>query len=292
MSSARECFAEAMSAELDENPRAALVLADISTALFRAAGRRHPDRVVNVGIREQAMIGVSAGMSLAGLRPVAHSYASFLVERPFEQVKVDLCHQGLGAVLVSIGASYDASEEGRTHQCPGDVALLDTLPGWTVHVPGHPDEVEGVLREALSATGPVYVRLSERSNRSPADGPFSVVRRASPSAPLLVAVGPLRDAALEAARGLDVTVLHLTTVRPLPVEVITSLAGGDVVVVEPYLKGTSAAGFSAALGSRPHRLACLGVGIQELRRYGTPEEHERAHGLDAAGIRRSLGEFL
>ena len=292
MSSARERFAEAMSAELDENPRAALVLADISTALFRAAARRHPDRVVNVGIREQAMIGVSAGLSLAGLRPVAHSYAPFLLERPFEQVKLDLSHQGLGAVLVSIGASYDASREGRTHQCPGDVALLDTLPDWTVHVPGHPDEVGRMLRGALSRTGPVYVRLSERSNRSPAAGPFSVTRRGHPSSPLVIAVGPLRDAVLEATVGLDVTVLHLTTVRPFPAEVVASLEAGDVVVVEPYLKGTSSAAVSAALCSRPHRLACLGVGNRELRRYGTPEEHERAHGLDPAGIRRALDEFL
>ncbi|HET9093201.1 MAG TPA: hypothetical protein VFN50_12375 [Acidimicrobiales bacterium] len=163
---------------------------------------------------------------------------------------------------------------------------------WTVHVPGHPDGVGRMLRGALSGTGPVYVRLSERSNRSPAAGPFSATRRGRPSSPLVIAVGPLHDAVLEATVGLDVTVLHLTTVRPFPAEVVASLEAGDVVVVEPYLKGTSSAAVSAALCSRPHRLACLGVGNRELRRYGTPEEHERAHGLDPAGIRRALDEFL
>jgi transketolase len=80
-------------------------------------------------------------MSLAGIRPIAHTFASFLVERPFEQIKLDLNHQApsAGAILVSSGASFDYSASGRTHQSPGDVALLGTLPGWTVHVPGHPD---------------------------------------------------------------------------------------------------------------------------------------------------------
>ena len=82
--------------------------------------------MINVGIREQAMIGIAGGLALAGYRPVAHTYAPFLVERPFEQIKVGLEHQDVGAVLVSIGGSYDDLPRGRTHQSPGDVALLDT----------------------------------------------------------------------------------------------------------------------------------------------------------------------
>ncbi|AIJ25176.1 transketolase B subunit [Amycolatopsis methanolica 239] len=92
---------------LDEDPRVAVVLADISAASLEAARRRHPDRVINVGIREQALIGVAGGLALAGMRPVVHTFPSFLVERPYEQVKLDLTHQGAGAVLVSWGGSYD-----------------------------------------------------------------------------------------------------------------------------------------------------------------------------------------
>src|SRR5258708_7681671 len=147
----RERFVRIAAELLDTDPRVAVLLADISADAFEAARRRHPARVVNVGIREQLLISVAGGMALAGMRPIAHTFASFLVERPFEQIKLDLNHQGAGAVLVSSGASFDYSSSGRTHQSPGDVALLGTVPGWTVHVPGHPAEAERVLRAATDS---------------------------------------------------------------------------------------------------------------------------------------------
>ncbi|MDH6116034.1 transketolase C-terminal domain/subunit [Kitasatospora sp. GAS204A] len=150
MDTMRERFITVATELLDQDPRTALVLADISAASLAEAAAAHPDRVLNVGIREQLLIGVTGGLALVGLRPIAHTFASFLIERPFEQVKLDLGHQGVGAVLVSALGSYDWPAGGRTHMSPGDVALLDTLPGWTVHVPGHPDEAEALLRHAVA----------------------------------------------------------------------------------------------------------------------------------------------
>ena len=112
MSDMRTVFAATASSLLDEDPLAAVVLAEISADLFAKAAARHPERVLNVGIREQLMVSVGGGLALAGLRPIVHTYAPFLVERAFEQVKLDLAHQGARAVLVSIGASYDAAPGG------------------------------------------------------------------------------------------------------------------------------------------------------------------------------------
>lgn len=164
MDTMRDRFISTTSQLLDEDPRLALVLAEISRDGFDRAARAHPDRVINVGIREQLLIGTGAGMALTGLRPIVHTFASFLVERPFEQVKLDFGHQGVGGVLVSAGGSYDWPAGGFTHMSPGDVALMDTLDGWTVHVPGHPDEAEELLRQAAAGVGRVYVRLSLQSN--------------------------------------------------------------------------------------------------------------------------------
>jgi len=298
MSDMRTVFASTASALLDEDPLTAVVLAEISADLFAKAAARHPERVLNVGIREQLMVGVAGGLALAGLRPIVHSYAPFLMERAFEQVKLDLAHQGARAVLVSIGASYDAPRGGRTHQAPEDVALLDTIPGLSVVVPGHPDEVPEVLRSAVGAleSGSTYVRLSSQANESalPVWPGLQVVRPGREA--VVVAVGPMLSPVLDAVGDMDVTVAYTTSVRPFDGEglraLLAPLASASVVLVEPYLAGTSAYLVSAALAGRAHRLLSLGVGRSEVRRYGTPDYHAALHGLDATGIRRSVLSFL
>ena len=290
----RDRFITVASELLDTNPRLAVVLADISADRFAATGAstRHPDRVVNVGIREQLMVSVAAGMALAGMRPIAHSYVPFLIERAFEQVKLDFAHQGVGGILVSNGASYDSAESGRTHHGPGDVALLATLPGWRIHVPGHADEAELLLRDAVESHDCVYIRLSEQSNAAPVPGMargFVTCREGSRDAPTVIAVGPMLDATMEAVADIDTTVLYAATVRPFDGERLRAAATGtDVVLIEPYLEGTSAGEVSAALSDRPHRLLSIGVPNVERRRYGVPADHTAACGLDATGLRQRI----
>ncbi|HEX5598527.1 MAG TPA: transketolase [Micromonosporaceae bacterium] len=290
----RQTFIDTTTTLLIEEPRTAVVLADISASAFAPAEEHHPDRVLNVGIREQLMLGVAGGLAMTGLRPIVHSYAPFVIERAYEQIKLDLDHQGVGAVLVTVGASYDGSRQGRTHMSPGDVALIDTLNGWTVHVPGHPDEVPPLLRSAVRYDDPVYLRLSTQTNDRPrpSDGGLRVIRQGGAQAPLVVAVGPLLDPTLHATAGLDVTVAYTNTPRPFDVAGLRALASRDVILVEPYLAGTSSRVVSEALVDRPHRLLNLGVGRAELRRYGSPSDHARWHGLDAAGLRRSISTFI
>ncbi|MFK0290378.1 transketolase family protein [Streptomyces sp. NPDC090442] len=294
----RERFAAVGSRLLDEDPRLAVVLADIGADGFADATRRHPERVLNVGIREQLLVGVGGGLALTGMRPILHTFASFLVERPFEQVKLDFGHQGTGGVLVSAGGSYDWPSGGFTHMAPGDVALLDTLDGWTVHVPGHPDEAEALLRKAAAAgDDKVYVRLSVQVNEAPraVDGAgFVTVRQGGGG--VVVVVGPMLDNVLVATEGWDVTVLYATTVRPFDGRALRAAAddagSADVVLVEPYLAGTSTGDVNDALADRPHRVLGLGVGRRELRRYGRLDEHLAAHGLDPRGLRDRIGGFL
>ncbi|MGF1428900.1 transketolase family protein [Kitasatospora sp. LaBMicrA B282] len=295
MDTMRDRFITVTTDLLEQDPRTALVLADISAASFTEARAAHPDRVLNVGIREQLLIGVTGGLALAGLRPIAHTFASFLIERPFEQVKLDLGHQGAGAVLVSALGSYDWPAGGRTHMSPGDVALLDTLPGWTVHVPGHPDEAETLLRHAVAdGDRNVYLRLSLQQNaeaRAVEPGRFLTVRSGAGSAAVL-AVGPMLDTVLAATEGLDVTVLYATSVRPFDAAALRATGASDVVLVEPYLAGTSNNEAHQALADLPHRVLGLGVPREEHRHYGSMAEHLAAYGLDAAGLRARISAFL
>ncbi|MEU9859530.1 transketolase C-terminal domain-containing protein [Streptomyces sp. NPDC047971] len=295
MDTMRDRFISTTTQLLGEDPRLALVLAEISRDGFQQAERRHPDRVINVGIREQLMIGAGGGLALTGMRPIMHTFASFLVERPFEQLKLDFGHQGVSGILVSAGASYDWPAGGFTHMSPGDVALLDTLDGWTVHVPGHPDEAEALLRQAAAGDDLVYVRLSLQSNASPrpVSHGFDTVRVGRDG--VVVSVGPMLDNVLAATEGLDVTVLHAGTIRPFDGEALRRAVEGarpDVVLVEPYLAGTSTAAANDALAAVPHRVLGLGVSRRELRKYGSIDEHLAGQGLDPAGLRGRVTSFL
>lgn len=292
--SSRVQFARTAADLVESDPSVALVYAEISGQLFGAVERRHPDRVVNVGIREQLLVNTGAGMALTGLRPIVHTFGSFLVERAFEQVKLGFGHQDVGGVLVGSGGSFDMAGGGRTHQSPGDVALLDTLPGVSIHAPSTPVEVDAVLRASVAGSGLHYVRVVEQVNAESfphAPGRFHVVRRGA--GPTVVALGPVLDDVLAATAGLDATVLYAATVRPFDGRGLRAvLASPEVVLVEPWLAGTSAHVVADALRDVPHRLLALGVGRHELRRYGTAEDHVAAHGLDAAGLRSSIAGFL
>ncbi|RYB88554.1 transketolase [Nocardioides glacieisoli] len=290
----RRVFADTAVSLVEKDRSVAVVYAEISGQFFGAAERRHPDRIINVGIREQLLVSVGAGLALTGMRPILHTFSSFLIERAFEQVKLGFGHQDVGGVLVSCGASFDTSSGGRTHQAPGDVSLIDTVPGFGIHVPGHPDEVDAVLRWAVAGSGREYVRVHAAQNSVAfpvTPGRFHVVRKGSRAT--VVAVGPMLDPVLAAVSDLDVTVLYASTVRPFDSRGLReSIDHPDVVLVEPYLAGTSSHLVAEVLQHLPHRQLALGVGRTELRRYGTPDEHAAAHGLDPTGIRRSITAFL
>jgi transketolase len=227
------------------------------------------------------------------MRPIVHTFASFLVERGFEQIKLGFNHQDVGGVLVSSGASYDISSGGRTHQAPGDVALLDTLPGWRIRVPGNAAETAAAVERAVSTDGREYVRVTGAQNAVtfPTSDRLAVVRRGAGAT--VLAVGPMLDPVLAATDGLDLTVLYANVIRPFDAEGLRAvLASPEVVLVEPYLAGTSSRVVADALSDVPHRLLALGVGREELRRYGTPKEHQAAHGLDPAGLRAAITSFL
>jgi transketolase len=288
----REQFAHTAGDLVETDPSVALVYAEISGQFFGEVEARHPDRVINVGIREQLLVNVGAGLALTGMRPIVHTFGSFLVERAFEQVKLGFGHQDVGGVLVGSGGSFDIASAGRTHQVPGDVALMDTLSGVHIHAPSTATEVDTILRTTVAGDGLHYVRVVGQTNTTSFTGRgFHVVRRGAGAT--VIALGPVLDDVLAAAEGRDLNVLYANTVRPFDARGLRSvLTTPDVVLVEPWLAGTSARVVADALRDVPHRLLALGVAREELRRYGTPADHVAAHGLDAAGIRRSLDGFL
>ena len=279
---------------IESDERLVVVLAEISTGYFE--GTSHPERVINVGIMEQTMTSVAAGMALEGFIPVVHSITPFLVERPFEQIKDDFCYQGLGGKFISTGASYDYSTEGMTHHGPGDVQILRSLPGMQIVVPGTATEFDRLFRETYANGSPTYYRLASENN--PVEypvrfGELEVVQRGSQAT--VIAVGPMLAATLEAVKDMDVTVLYCTTVAPFDAERLRAVCQGQtskIVLVEPYYAGVLVPDICAAMGRIPVSIEAIGVPREVLWHYGTPEEHDEAIGLTKEGIRRRIERFL
>ena len=273
-----------------DDPRVAVVLAEISVERFGPAFRHDPARAVNVGIMEQAMVGVAAGFALEGFHPVIHTIAPFVAERALEQLKLDFGNQELGGLVITVGGSYDYASEGTTHHSPGDVQALLTIPGAEVLVPGHADEVDLLIRSAYANGRLTYLRTQVHANSRPRPveaGRISIERQGG--GPTIVAVGPMLDRTLEAAAGSDATVLYTATVAPFDAEGLRAAMGGDeLIIVEPMFAGTLAPMVATALADRPARIRSIGVPREVIRAYGTPEQIDTQVGLDTAGIRAQI----
>lgn len=280
---------------LEADERAVALLGNISVSLFdKRLFSARPQRIYDVGISEQAMLSMAAGLALEGLIPIVHTIAPFVAERAFEQIKDDFCYQQVGGNFISIGASYDYSAEGMTHHAPGDVQILRSLPGMRIVVPGTSDEFDELFRARYASGQPIYFRLGERQNTVPIStrfGKAEVMRHGSRAT--VVVVGPLLSAALAATEDMDVTVLYYTTVAPFDRETLrASSPHGRVVLVEPFYAGTLIPEVTAAMGSIPVRVEAIGVPHQILQRYGTREQHDKALGLTPEGIRARLEQYL
>src|SRR6201987_1308952 len=135
----RNMFAEALYSEATQNPEIYIVVADISPAGNMAKFREeYPERFINVGVAEQSMIGICAGLALKGCQPFAYTIATFTLYRPFEMVRDDLCYQNLPVTVVGMGAGVIYSTLGGTHHTMEDVALASTIPNFRVIAPWDP----------------------------------------------------------------------------------------------------------------------------------------------------------
>jgi transketolase len=290
----RRQFAVTLERLLNEDLRVVLLLGDIGVFGFRNAFAKHPKRTINMGILEQASVSVAAGLAKEGLIPFFHSIAPFIVERAFEQIKVDFGYQELGGNFVSVGGSYDYPALGCTHHCPGDISLLLTVPGMEIHVPGHAQEFDHHLQASYANGLPTYYRVSERSNSAPhisTDGKMIVMRESD--GPVVLAIGPMLDRVMQALDGTDATILYTSTVAPLDETTLLPYArhAGRVMCVEPYYEGTLAPVIHKALRGMRVATDFVGVPRRFLTTYGELENHDEACGLTPTQIRSRFDEL-
>ena len=156
----RHRFANICSKLVKSDNKSVVMVGDISHFLLRDTEKIAPERFYNIGICEQSMVSIAAGMSIEGLKPIIHTIAPFLVERAYEQIKVDLGYQHTDVTLVTVGGTYDYSDLGCTHHCYNDIALMRSIPNMEVYTPSCEEDLVYCLPEILSNESPCYVRLN------------------------------------------------------------------------------------------------------------------------------------
>jgi len=270
------------------------LLGDIGVFGFRNAFKLYPERIYNIGICEQAMTSLGAGLAKEGFIPVFHSIAPFVVERCYEQLKIDFIYQNLQANIVSVGSSYDYAGLGYTHHCPGDVLVLRALPEIEIVVPGTAAEFDYLFRSAYKNGNLTYFRLSEQSNDQDQKvefGQATVIRRGKRAT--ILAVGPTLSRVIEAAERFDVTILYYTTVAPFDTNTLKGNCGsGKIMVVEPYYSGAITTDIHRSLKYVPLIIEMIGVPHRVITNYGHASEHDEAFGLTAKNIGSRLEELI
>jgi transketolase len=275
--------------------RLVLLLGDIGVFGFRNAFARFPGRVYNIGILEQATIGLAAGLAAEGFIPVFHSIAPFTVERAYEQIKIDFGYQKLNGVIISVGASYDYAALGCTHQCPGDVAILKAIPGMRIVVPGCAGEFDALFGQAYCGDGPIYFRLAEQAHSMSIPvkfGQSTVVQEGKLGT--VVVVGPLLEKVIKASRDMDLTVIYYTTLEPFDRNTLYENSKADrIAIVEPFYEGTLCHEVVSAFGaSRSIRILPIGVPREFRRSYGTVDQQDAECGLTIESLEDRFERFF
>lgn len=294
--------AEELTALAAADPTVVLLSQDLGAVGSFSA--RFPERHFDLGITEQNLVGVAAGMASAGMRPFVLAMAPFLSMRSFEQIRTDCGYNRANVVFLAPFAGLEAGPWGATHHAIEDIALLRTVPGLTLLSPADPAETARAVRAAAALEGPVYIRIGGLLPLDGYDVPFRVgemVRLRDGSDLTILATGPSVAAALAAhdalrRDGIGAAVLNVHTIKPLDREAVLAAARGPgrLLTVEEHFVGGGLGGAVAEI------LAEAGVG--RLRRIGVRDvfctevcpypELVRIHGLDADGVEQAARALL
>lgn len=303
----RESYGNALAECGAKYPNLVVLDADLAgatkTGVFKKA---FPDRFIDCGIAECNMTGIAAGLATCGKIPFISSFAMFAAGRNFEQVRNSIGYPHLNVKIGATHAGITVGEDGATHQCFEDIALMRTIPGMTVIVPSDDVEAKAAVEAAINHVGPVYLRFGRSAvpviNDTP-DYKFEVgkgvvVREGKDVT--IVATGievaeALGAAEKLAADGIDAEVINIHTIKPLDEDLIVASAKktGKVITVEEHsvIGGLGSAVCDALSAKCPTTVLKVGMNDQ-FGESGPAGALLAKYGLDAEGIYQKAKDFL
>lgn len=303
----REGYGKAL-VELGKNDERIVVLdADLAaatkTGVFKKA---FPERHINCGIAEENMMGIAAGLAATGKIPFASSFAMFAAERAFEQIRNSIGYPHLNVKIGATHAGISVGEDGPTHQCNEDIALMRTIPEMMIINPSDAIEAEEATKAAAAYEGPVYLRfgrlavpvINDRPDYKFELGKGTVLREGKDVA--IVATGlpvaeSLKAAKMLAADGIQAKVINIHTIKPLDEELIVEAAKetGKIVTVEEHsvIGGLGSAVCDCLCEKAPARV--LKIGMNDVfGESGPAVQLLHKYGLDAEGIYKKIKAYL
>ena len=296
----RESYGNAL-AELGTEHEDVVVLdADLASATKTGVFKKaHPERFIDCGIAECNMMGVAAGLASTGLVPFASSFAMFAAGRAYEQVRNSIGYPHLNVKIGATHAGISVGEDGATHQCNEDIALMRTIPGMTVICPSDDVEARAAVKAAYEYQGPVYLRfgrlavpvINDRPGYKFELGKGVVLREGKDLT--IIATGLPVSSCLEAAEklaaedGIEAKVINIHTIKPLDEELVVAAAKetGKVVTVEEHsvIGGLGSAVCDALAEKAPTKVMKIGIN-DTFGESGPAVELLKKYGLDTDSI--------
>lgn len=300
----RQAFAETLMELAAQDPRIVAVCNDsVGSSNLGAFAKAYPDRLINVGIAEQCMVGTAAGLANGGFIPFVCAASPFLTGRALEQIKADVAYNDYAVVLCGMSPGMAYGELGPTHHSIEDFAWTRAIADLTVLVPADPAQTRAAVRWAAAARRPIFMRVGRF--KVPAvtkDGPFEpgrIAELAAGSDVTIVATGTMVSRALEAhallaAEGTTARVLNVSTLKPLDAETLVRAARetGRIVTAEEASVNGGLGGAVAELLSQTHPVPMRILGVPEFAPTGNTAFLLDHFGLNAAGIAAAARELV
>ena len=302
----REAYGKTL-AELGAEMQGLVVLdCDLAGATKTSEFRKvYPDRHIDCGIAESNMMSIAAGLAAAGMVPFASTFAMFAAGRAFEQIRNSIGYPHLNVKIGATHAGISVGEDGASHQCLEDLALMRTIPGMVVMCPADATEAGKAVRAAAEYEGPVYIRLGRASVPVIFDedydfriGKGRVIREGKDVS--IIATGLCVASALEAAEmlnrdGIDAEVINICTIKPLDEELIVKSAAktGKVVTAEEHniIGGLGSAVAECLVEKCPTNMYRIGM-RDKFGESGSAEELIHKYMLDGEGIYKQVKAFV
>ncbi len=268
---------------------------DIGMWAIRDELMEYPDRCVNVGIYEDGMFSIAAGMASRGLVPTLFGIQPYLIERTLEQIKMDLAYQKLGVNIVGTGAAVDYSKYGYSHYCAEDVQIIKMIPGCEFVAPGTAKQFLQLFNESYRDGHPTFFRVSDHPNtKYDVDvefGKANVIQTGNKGT--VIAVSVMLDAVMEACNGKDVTVIYYTTLEPFDRKTLAeNCSSSKLLIVEPEFEGSLLYDVHKAFPSAELQIDSIAFPREIFRNYGTYDEKMAYYGLTKDVICKKADEFF